>query len=106
MEVNQELIQILIDTKKWASDTKNIDLNDMYNSWVSQEELLAEIDRHIAEAKTGLNYAGLTDDAYKLYRLYLPTAGLCEIVTHDSSFSTYMKLASRFDQWRASISKS
>lgn len=91
------IIQILIDTKNWASDNQNINLNDMYSSWASQDKLLAQLDNHIAAAHNK------TTDFTKLVTLYAPTAGLCEIVANDIAAKTYIRLATRFDDWYSSV---
>lgn len=97
MEAKDELLELLHDTKRWASTPANIDTDSIYRAWPSHSALLAELDSHLADAGEGLV------DFSKLYVLYAPTAGLCEIVTSDASATTYMNLAARFDTWYASV---
>jgi hypothetical protein len=97
MKNKNVIIQILIDTKDWASDIQNINVNDVYSGWASQDELLAQLDYHIAEAHNE------TTDFTKLVTLYTPTAGLCEIVATDIASKTYINLAARFDDWYSSV---
>ena len=96
MNAHEELIQILEDTKEWALDT-TLSFDDIYSQWLSQGELLAQLNDHIADARKA------TADFDKLLVLYAPTAGLCEIVAADSTVNSYMSLAARFDDWYASV---
>jgi len=91
MDIRETLIQLLEDTRQWASIPENIDLENMYSSWSSQTELLNQLDEHIADAKNE------SADFTKLTVLYAPTAGLCEILTTNKSANEYMRLASKFD---------
>ncbi|MBI1360548.1 MAG: hypothetical protein GC155_09755 [Alphaproteobacteria bacterium] len=96
MQVQTELIELLSDTRAWATNVQNVNTVDIYSSWVSQDELLAQLDQHIVDARQGVA------DFLQLRTLYAPTAGLCEIATHQGS-AGYLKLAARFDAWFASV---
>jgi len=97
MDAEAELTQLLEDTRSWASKPANVNTGDIYSSWTSQEALLNELDQHIADARKGIA------DFAKLYVLYAPTAGLCEISTSEESAAGYMSLAARFDAWYGSV---
>lgn len=91
----ERLIAILKDTRAWASDLSNIDLERMYSGWSSQEKLIADIDAHILSAEKGKVHLR------KILMLFAPTAGLCEILSSDQSVDAYEQLAARFDDWYA-----
>ena len=93
MKSSDSLIAILQDTRVWASDRSNINLERMYSEWSSQEQLLADINSHILSAEKD------KVDLWKVLMLFVPTVGLCEIVSSDQSAGSYMQLAERFDDW-------
>ena len=84
---------ILTDMREWASDPSNINLGRLYSEWSSQEQLLADINSHILSAEKD------KVDLWKVLMLFVPTVGLCEIVSSDQSAGSYMQLAERFDDW-------
>ncbi|MDP4573610.1 hypothetical protein Q9K02_00470 [Qipengyuania sp. G39] len=96
MDAHLELTQILEDTMEWVLDTR-MNFDHVYSKWSSQGDLLAQLNEHISDAHEK------TADFGKLFMLFAPTAGLCEIVTTDSSIKRYMVLAARFDDWYASV---
>jgi hypothetical protein len=96
MEVQTELIELLSDTRAWATHPENVNTDDIYSEWASQDELLAQLDQHIVDAREGVaNFS-------RLWVLYAPTAGLGEIATHEGS-AGYLGLAARFDEWYKSV---
>ncbi len=96
MEVHSELVELLTDTRSWSANAENVDTTDIYSDWASQDELLAQLDQHIVDARQGVA------DFLRLRTLYAPTAGLSEISTHLGS-AGYLSLAARFDAWFASV---
>ena len=97
MEAKDELVMLLEDTKRWASTAGNVDTDKIYSDWPSQSALLEELDEHLRDARSGMaNFS-------KLLVLFAPTAGLCEVAASDASAEVYLHLASRFDNWRASV---
>ena len=97
MEAKDELVMLLEDTKRWASTAGNVDTDKIYSDWPSQFALLEELDEHLRDARNG------TANFSKLLVLFAPTAGLCEVAASDASAEVYLHLASRFDNWRASV---
>ena len=97
MEAKDELVMLLEDTKRWASTAGNVDTDKMFSDWPSQFALLEELDSHLRDAKNG------TANFSKLLVLYAPTAGLCEVAASDDAATIYLTLASRFDNWRATV---
>ena len=70
MKSSDSLIAILQDTRVWASDRSNINLERMYSEWSSQEQLLADINSHILSAEKD------KVDLWKVLMLFVPTVGL------------------------------
>jgi len=99
MEAKGELLQLLRDTKDWASNPAHFDMDAIYSSWPTHSALLSELDSHHADAGEGLA------DLRRLYNLYAPTAGLSEIVRTGESSTIYMSLTARFDAWYASVER-
>lgn len=91
-----ELVAILEDTLRFANNADYVDTRDIYSAWASQDELIAEIEEHLQAARDG------RADLPRLTLVYAPTAGLCEIATSLGA-SAYMRLARRFDRFRASV---
>jgi len=91
-----ELVAILEDTLRFAGNGDHVDTRDIYSAWASQDDLIAEIRDHLDAARGG------RADLSRLTLLYAPTAGLCEIATTLGA-PAYMRLASRFDLFRASV---